>query len=130
MDRRWHHHLVSKPEELADHSSISAAQLKVLLAFPAICQAHALLAHAHPRRFRQDIKNGLNERFIPSIDVDRTQTARWPERQTAVTLGESGKPGFVFHMSRNSRAESGPRVCVLQNTESEEIGDGVDSRSK
>src|SRR3546814_7671719 len=61
MDRRWHHHLVSKPEELADHSSISAAQLKVLLAFPAICQAHALLAHAHPRRFRQDIKNGLNE---------------------------------------------------------------------
>src|SRR3546814_20382941 len=67
MDRRWHHHLVSKPEELADHSSISAAQLKVLLAFPAICQAHALLAHAHPRRFRQDIRSEEHTTELQSL---------------------------------------------------------------
>src|SRR3546814_2609108 len=112
MDRRWHHHLVSKPEELADHSSISAAQLKVLLAFPAICQAHALLAHPHPRRFRQDIKNGLNERFIRSIDFDRTQTARWPERRTHVTLCERGKPVLLFLIRRPSRAEYVPLLVL------------------
>src|SRR3546814_7119553 len=114
MDRRWHHHLVSKPEELADHSSISAAQLKVLLAFPAICQAHALLAHAHPRRFRQDIKNGLNERFILSIDVDRTQTARWPERQPDVTLWERGKPVLLFLI--RSEAHTSELQSLMRNS--------------
>src|SRR3546814_19335455 len=102
MDRRWHHHLVSKPEELAYHSSISAAQLKVLLAFPALCQAHALLSHAHPKRFRQDIKNGLNEPFIFSIAVELTQTARWPQRPPTVTLCDSSTPVLQFLHRRHS----------------------------
>src|SRR3546814_19249066 len=105
MDRRCHHHMVSKPEELADHSSISAAQLKVLLAFPAICQAHALLAHAHPRRFRQDIKNGLNERCILSIEVDRTQTTRWPARKPDARLWDRGTPDKLSSIRRQPQPE-------------------------
>src|SRR3546814_15662520 len=61
-------------------------------------------------RFRS--KDDLNERCILSIDVDRTQTARWPERQTDVTLWERGKPVLLFLIRRHSRAEYGPLVDV------------------